>query len=785
MFTGQLTDNGTRNSFLDTFHRSFNGLNGDWYGSQQDATVINHFRLGTGAGSERGLLNEVQTDYGYRWLEGYSDATSGEQLYQVEDLLNNVNRLSIGQYNHGQSSTNNQTVINAAGTGSIVLNGSNNAGTGGVAIGSGGTSAATVATISNAGNAQFNGTLQVGSTAQSTGTMTVRNNADAEVDYYLWPGLTAAQKGSFTYKDWNGNSQWYLVKDQSNNWAVNSALNGLDSFKAYQSTNSGDTYVNASNSTGHIRLNYETNAGAETDIYSGGSSNLVAAFLGTTSIKFPGLAAGSGHYCLQVDNSGYLTNTGSACGTGSGSGTVGSGNAGQIAYYTGNGAAVGGMSMIPMTAGGTGSSTAAGALANLGGQAALPGLTGDGASGVNVTGAVAAGTVSSQNINGNLAFIPGTVLQTLINNAEAAGTHIVDIPPGKYAISSRLQVGSTDGKYPVTLRSNGNVILDMLVADGGPGILLCNGASLWSPVKEPRRNLYTEIAAGRGGPFLIYADSNSNMDYVVTNCDQTGAANTVNQIDGVQFRTAATMVHPPRAIVQFSGLNQPGKISDSMVTYFDNIGIWLTPQGEMVWLPSTAEWVGATIHALVGSTLGFYETTAVSGIAQTCSTAPTFPTPGSGGSVTDCGVTWTDVTNGGTTTTGAVPAMGASRLASVYHLDNDVIAGRSGTVTANPLVLSSQLPEGGLASIHCQHCNFENVGAGISSITGAPIALVDILGSGQPTGSGVLNVVFDGETHMEGGGTLPNQIGFYIAGASNICRKCGCNRPDGWRRYPV
>ncbi len=62
MFTGQLTDNGTRNSFLDTFHRSFNGLNGDWYGSQQDATVTNHFRLGTGNGNERGLLNRYQTD---------------------------------------------------------------------------------------------------------------------------------------------------------------------------------------------------------------------------------------------------------------------------------------------------------------------------------------------------------------------------------------------------------------------------------------------------------------------------------------------------------------------------------------------------------------------------------------------------------------------------------------------------------------------------------------------------------------------------------------------------
>ncbi len=118
--------------------------------------------------------------------------------------------------------------------------------------------------------------------------MTVRNNADAEVDYYLWPGLTTSQKGSFTYKDWNGNSQWYMVKDASNNWALNSATGGLDSFKAYQSTNSGDTYINASNSTGHIRLNYESGSGAETDIYSGSSANLDAAFLGPNAHQVSG-----------------------------------------------------------------------------------------------------------------------------------------------------------------------------------------------------------------------------------------------------------------------------------------------------------------------------------------------------------------------------------------------------------------------------------------------------------------------------------------------------------------
>jgi len=426
MFTGQLTDNGTRNSFLDTFHRTFNGMNGDWYGSQKDATVTNHYRLGIGKGNERGLMNEIQTDYGYRWLEGYTDATAGEQFYQVQDLLNNVNRLSIGQYNNGQSSSNNQTVINAAGTGAVVLNGSSSAGTGGVIFGSGGATSSTVATIDNLGDGQLNGTLLVGGTSQSTGTMTVRNNADAEVDYYLWPGLSASQKGSFTYKDWNGNSQWYMVKDASNNWALNSAPGGLDSFKAYQSSNSGDTYVNASNSSGVVRVNYESGSGAGFNIYGGNSGALYASFTGATAIKFPGLAASSGHNCMQIDNSGYITNTGSACGSG-GSGSVGSANGGQIAYYTANGTSIGGMNQVPMSAGGTGASTAAGALASLGAQPAIAGMTSDGANGVQVSangsfgGTVSALSVLPQQI-GSVFYADGFPLSCTVAWNTTAGT---------------------------------------------------------------------------------------------------------------------------------------------------------------------------------------------------------------------------------------------------------------------------------------------------------------------------------------------------------------------------
>ena len=127
-------------------------------------------------------------------------------------------------------------------------------------FGSGGATETTVATIDASGNAIFNGNLQVGGTSTLENSATVKNQQDAEIDSTLWAGLTTAQKESFIYKDWNGTSEWYLVKDAGNNWAVNSALSGIDSFKAYQSTNSGDTYVNA-NSSGAVRVNYEAARG--------------------------------------------------------------------------------------------------------------------------------------------------------------------------------------------------------------------------------------------------------------------------------------------------------------------------------------------------------------------------------------------------------------------------------------------------------------------------------------------------------------------------------------------
>jgi hypothetical protein len=247
-----------------------------------------------------------------------------------------------------------------------------------------------------------------------------------------------------------------MVKDASNNWALNSAPGGLDSFKAYQSTNSGDTYINSSNSSGHIRLNYETGSGAETDIYSGSSSGLVAAFLGSTAIKFPGLAAASGHNCLQIDNSGYISNSGSGCGS-SLSGVVNTGNTGQVAYYTGNGNVIAGTNAVAVNAGGTGASTASQALQNLGAQPLLTGVTSDGSSGIAVTGSVAASIASAilrdkgglvydvraygataTGVVGNPAAgtDDGAAFRAALTAAQNAGGGTIHIPAGTYLLNT-------------------------------------------------------------------------------------------------------------------------------------------------------------------------------------------------------------------------------------------------------------------------------------------------------------------------------------------------------------
>jgi hypothetical protein len=327
MFTGKLTDNGTHNSFVDTFHRSWNNLNGDLWRSQADTTVTNHIYTGIGLGHVRGYVEEVQTDvpgspgnYQTVWQWGPGDGTSGVQVWELEDLLNNLPRFAAPQITSGAG--NNQTLLNSTGTSAVCLNCSTHAGTGGLLVSTGGATPGTAFSVNGSGNGYFAGTLQSAGTALFGGTTKVENQADAEIDSILQAGLTTGQKESFSYRDYTGTSQWYMVMNGTNDWALNSAPGLLDSFKAYQSTNSGDTYINAANSTGVVRVNYENNSGTAFTVYGGNNSTIYASFTGSTSIRFPGFATVSGHNCLQIDNSGYISNTGTACGTGSGSGSV-------------------------------------------------------------------------------------------------------------------------------------------------------------------------------------------------------------------------------------------------------------------------------------------------------------------------------------------------------------------------------------------------------------------------------------------------------------------------------
>ena len=319
----------------------------------------------------------------------------------------------------------------------------------------------------------------------------VKNQADAEIDQFLWAGLTTSQKESFTYKDWNGNSQWYMVKDQNNNWALNSATGGLDSFKAYQSTNSGDTYINASNPTGAVRVNYESGSGTGFNIYGGGSGTLYASFTAANAIKFPGLASSSGLDCLQVDNSGYVSNTGSACGSGSGSnGTVSSGTSGQIAYYTANGTTIGGMSSVPVTTGGTGASTAAGALASLGAEPMS--LTGSGVPSAACSSTVNNGTfyTSSALSLYQCSGATGTYQWNAVSGGGSSGVSSVNLLNGAVNVIAGAGISVTSAGSSITIGNTGsgapavyyNVLsygakADMLPLSGYIGASLTAGSS--------------------------------------------------------------------------------------------------------------------------------------------------------------------------------------------------------------------------------------------------------------------------------------------------------------------
>ena len=156
MFTGKLTDAGTHNSFADTFHRSWNNLNGDLWRSQADATVVDHELDGIGLGNVRGHQHEYETDvpgmpntFQNAWLWGPGDGATGVQVFELEDLINTLPRFGVSQ--NTTIGGNGQTFLNSLGTAGVCMNCSPGGGTGGFFVATGGATPSSVFNVASTG----------------------------------------------------------------------------------------------------------------------------------------------------------------------------------------------------------------------------------------------------------------------------------------------------------------------------------------------------------------------------------------------------------------------------------------------------------------------------------------------------------------------------------------------------------------------------------------------------------------------------------------------------------
>jgi hypothetical protein len=233
-----------------------------------------------------------------------------------KDAGNNwVLNSAIDNTDHFKAYQSGETMLNANGSGYVSVNREANSGTGGLVIFSGGTSPGQVAKVDSAGNLTNVGTHV------STGNVSVVNGANAEADVVVQPGATSDTNGAFQLNSYAGVAQWKLKKDGSNYFRLSDAVNSLDRMVLFQN---GNTNVNAGAGANAVVVN--SAAGSGTGgllVYSGGTTPAQVA---------------------KIDGSGNLTVTScTGCGGGSGSGTVNSGTAGQVAYYAAAGTAVSGL----------------------------------------------------------------------------------------------------------------------------------------------------------------------------------------------------------------------------------------------------------------------------------------------------------------------------------------------------------------------------------------------------------------------------------------------------------
>ena len=160
------------------------------------------------------------------------------------------------------------------------MNSGANAGTGGVVIGSGGSTPATVASYDSSGNHTINGYQRFWASGAEAWRLNCASTSACNID----------------------------------SWATGSPIHHLRMY------NGSGTEID-SEGTAAVTINNTSTAGTGgLIVYGGGASYYNTSMFKVTPngsggavYQFPTLAATSGHYCAQLDNSGYLSNTGAPC----------------------------------------------------------------------------------------------------------------------------------------------------------------------------------------------------------------------------------------------------------------------------------------------------------------------------------------------------------------------------------------------------------------------------------------------------------------------------------------
>ena len=308
-------------------------------------------------------------------------------------------------------------------------------------------------------------------------------------------------------------------------------------------------------------------------------------------------------------------------GSGGTSGTINSGNGGQIAYYTASGTTIGGMSAVVLNAGGTGATSASGAMANL-----LPGVASDGNNGIKVTGNVAAGeslpaTSPYADIRAYGAAIDGA---TPINTALAAAQAVCPLyysgaqngascsilipaggtlgallgptstpltplgnPLGRVKLQGKLQLSSTLVLNGGTIEGDCGGGIGSLVDTGctadivGPNVYGTLGTAITVP------NVATQIAPVFGAGSLTNLIQGSSMHIAdLTSCTASVTLSGVNGSVDYYIGTCSGRTDiPPEAVITVTGCSNSAFNTSSngasvnAVDWPNNIIAWFGPVG--------------------------------------------------------------------------------------------------------------------------------------------------------------------------------------------------------------